>query len=475
MVSSSAEGSQRIAGSFRDPSGYVFERAGRIYRAIDAATYQTLRALHEAKVLSQLIERQLVVGTRFVTDEDEIGALAAEHPNVSHFLAHDRIAPITYPYEWSLSMLADAALHTLELQMRLLESGFSLKDATAYNIQFRAGRPVFIDLPSIERPARLDVWYALGQFAQMFTFPLLLCRYRGWDLRSYFLGSIGGRDVEQTARALGRIEKWLPRNLLDVTLPLLLHRRAEAKAGSERAVLEKPNQNYKVQLLNLERLRNKIRKLAAGYKPHGVWADYTQTCSYDDQAEQAKKALVQEYLRIVQPARVLDMGCNTGAYSYLAAAAGASVIAADADHDAVELLYRRLKAEPAPIAPMVLDLSNPSPAIGYRNAERPSFFERLDVDCVLALALLHHLHVSGNLSIPAIRDQFAEMTAAHLILEFVPTDDVMFQKLMKFRVDLYHGLTLEGCRNIFAEHFTILREDPIAHSPRTLLLMKKKV
>src|SRR5262249_16453451 len=144
-------------------------------------------------------------------------------------------------YEWSVSMLADAALLTLELQRELLAAGLSLKDATAYNVQFRGSHPVFLDLASVERPARLDVWFALGQFAQMFTFPLLLFRHYGWDFRSYFLGSIGGRDVSQVARSLGRLGRWRPRALLDVGLPGLFHTRSMKKERADRGVLEKPN------------------------------------------------------------------------------------------------------------------------------------------------------------------------------------------------------------------------------------------
>lgn len=462
--------SARVAGSFRDPSGYVFTRQGRVYRAIDAGCHQLLRGLADAGVLPRLLADGLLVGTRFVEDAE----LAAEHPGFEHFLEHDRIAPLTYPYEWSVSMLADAALHTLAVQERLLEAGCALKDASAYNIQFVAGRPTFIDVASVERPARLDVWFALGQFAQMFTYPLLLFAHYGWDFRSYFLGSLNGRDVEQVARSLGRLGRWRPRGLLDVGLPLLLHRRANASPGNEREVLEKPNKNTGPQLVNLRRLRAKLGKLAARYKPQGAWADYTATCTYDDAAEKAKKALVQEYLGLVRPARVLDVGCNTGDYSYLAAGAGASVLAADADHDAVEILYRRLKARPASVTPMVVDLSNPSPAVGYRNEERASFLDRLDVNCVLALALLHHLHVSGNLPLAAVRDLFFDMTGDALVLEFVPPADPMFQKLMKFRVDLYGGLTLDACRAVFAERFAVVREDAIPHSPRTLLLLRKR-
>lgn len=474
MAHEQTTSSERIAGSFRDPSGYVFKKNGAIFRAIDAGCQNILTDLRERGLLQKLLDKKLIVGTQFVEEPKLKSELAREHPGYENFLQHELISPISYPYEWSVSMLADAAIHTLDLQLKLLEAGVSLKDATAYNIQFVNGRPVFIDLSSFERPARLDVWFALGQFAQMFTFPLLLFRHHGWDFRSYFLGNINGRDVEQVAASLGPLERWMPRALFDVTLPAMIQRRANAKSGDGRAALEKTNKNPKAQIMNLQRLRGKLRKLATTYQPRGVWSDYTSTCSYDSDAEKAKKLLVKEFLELAKPARVLDMGCNTGDYSFLAAETGASVVAADGDQSAIEILYRRLQSRPAAISPMVIDLSTPSPAIGYRNLERPSFFERLDVDCVLALALIHHLHVSGNLSIPAIRDLFFDMTRDYLVLEFVPTDDVMFKKLLQFRVNLFRDLTLESCRKVLAEKFDVVSEAPIAGSPRTLWLLRKK-
>jgi hypothetical protein len=217
----------RIAGSFRDPSGYVFARKDRIFRAIDEDCRQILGKLGESGLLSRLINEGALVQTAFVEEEALRSELADEHPGFHHFLEHEVLAPITYPHEWSISMLADAGVATLDLQMRLLEEGYSLKDATAYNLQFVDGRPKFIDVSSIERPRRLDLWLALGQFEQMFVFPLLLCRHLGWDIRSYFLANLGGRDVEQVARGFTRLQLLRPSLLLDVTLPVLLGRWAD--------------------------------------------------------------------------------------------------------------------------------------------------------------------------------------------------------------------------------------------------------
>ena len=225
--------------------------------------------------------------------------------------------------------------------------------------------------------------------------------------------------------------------LFDVTLPLLLNRAAQGRAQVDRALLERPNPDTRPQLMQLARLRARLAKLAGAYRPAGTWSSYEQTCTYSDAAEDTKKGLVRRFLETRKPRRVLDLGCNTGDYSRIAAAAGAEVIAADGDHDAVEILYRRLRAEPAAITPMVLDIMSPSPGVGFLNRERPAFLERLDVDCVLALALLHHLLISGNLSLAAARDLLHTLTRDLLVLEFVPTDDPMFRRMLQFRRDLY--------------------------------------
>ncbi|MBL7223439.1 MAG: hypothetical protein ISS72_06285, partial [Candidatus Brocadiae bacterium] len=226
-----------VAGSYRDPTGYVFWRQGRLFRSVDAEGLAVLDGLWASGLLPRLIDRGLIVGTHKVDEPEMLGALRAEHAGHAGFLEHQVLPTITYPYEWTVSMLADAGTHTLDLQIQLLDAGCALKDATAYNIQFAQSRPIFIDLTSIERPQRLDLWFALGQFMQMFLYPLLLTRYRGWDLRSYFRPSIGGRSIEEVARSFGWLGRLRPALLLDLTLPLWLHRWAEKGQRAKRDVL----------------------------------------------------------------------------------------------------------------------------------------------------------------------------------------------------------------------------------------------
>ncbi|HOO20731.1 MAG TPA: class I SAM-dependent methyltransferase [Kiritimatiellia bacterium] len=468
----------RVAGSFRDPSGYVFQHGDRIFRALDAAAQDLLRTLELQGHLARWAREGLVVGTRFVEDPPLLAELNAAHPGFSAFLEHDRIDPITYPYEWSTAMLADAGRLTLRLQGELLQLGLSLKDATAYNIQFVRGKPLFIDLTSIEKPARLDLWFALGQFNRMFLYPLLLVKHAGWDLRSYFLSNLDGRSTLQVGQAFPFRKRWSPALLFDIGLPYALERRVKTgKASAPRPSAPAPGGapagHPAAQQMTLRRLDKKIGALANSIAPETVWGDYTQTCSYDDVAEASKKALVKEFLEQAQATEVLDIGCNTGDYSRIAAACGASVLATDFDIGAVEQMYRRLKTEPAAITPMVVDIANPSPGIGFLNAERPPFLERAKPDCVLALAVIHHLLVGANLPMAAIRDLYTQLTRKFLILEFVPTDDVMFRKLIEFRVNLFDHVTLDHCLDVFGKSFRLLRRESIRNSPRTLLLFEK--
>jgi ribosomal protein L11 methylase PrmA len=200
--------------------------------------------------------------------------------------------------------------------------------------------------------------------------------------------------------------------------------------------------------------------------------DYTSTCTYDAASNLRKQELVGGFLKQRRPATVVDMGCNTGVYSLLAADCGAKVVAFDQDPDAVDALYRRVREQPRDITPMVIDLSNPSPAIGYCNVERTSFLERVQGECVLALALVHHLLITGNLSVAAVRDLLARLTTSDLVVEFVPEQDPMYVQLCKRRVGPPVSIKLAEFLDVFRQRFDLLEEHTLPNA-RTLLLMHR--
>ncbi len=227
-------------------------------------------------------------------------------------------------------------------------------------------------------------------------------------------------------------------------------------------------------MLNLKRLRSKIARIATSYRHGGLWSRYSSNSPYGPAAENAKKRLTTDFLGRARPSTVLDLGCNTGDFSRIAAEAGARVLAIDSDHDSIDLLYRQGRQASVGILPLVVDLANPSPAVGYRNHERDAFLARAEADCVLALALVHHLLVTANLSLAMIRDLLASLTRRWLVLEFIPPQDPMFRDLLRFRHESFDFLTLDNMRSVFLEQFEVVAEESIRDSDRTLFLFSKR-
>jgi SAM-dependent methyltransferase len=307
----------------------------------------------------------------------------------------------------------------------------------------------------------------------MFTFPLMLKVLHGHDLRAIFLAHLGGIGLEETARALGRGGRWRPRAWLDVSLPAFLGRRRLGRQVDANAVIgQSRGGDAKAQILNLGRLTRKLSRLAAGYRPKGIWTDYRDVCTYDDAATRAKHDRIRAFLSEHRPATVLDLGCNTGDYSLLAAECGARVFAVDGDHDAVEMLYRRVRDGRLPITPAVVDLGNPTPGMGFLNREREPFLERARSDCVFALALVHHLMVTGNLSASSVRRLLATLTRRYAVVEFVPPADPMFRELLKRRVGPMAAPDLLTFKAEMAKEFDLLAEAPVPGAGRVLLFLE---
>ena len=471
---------ERDPGSFRDPSGFVFTLDERIYRAIDSDTASILEKLDADGTLLELFEAGRVVETtRIEKGGDAWGVLHEKVPKFDHFLEHGKIDVISYPYEWSTSMLADAAVRALDVQARLIQRGYSLKDSSGYNIQFAHSKPVFIDIPSIEIPTRRDIWVAMGQFCKMFVYPLLLKRTLRLDTKGYFLANIDGMELDDIYAVFGFWRSLTPGLLLDVGLPHLLQKlivrqgESDKPDGTLKKKLYSSGGSEKAQLMNLSRLRRKVTALARQCRRRSRWTSYAQANTYSDRANEFKMAFTRQFLEEHQPARVLDLGCNTGQYSELAARHGAKVVAVDSDHDCVDLLYQHAAREGLNILPLWMDIASTSPGLGFRNRERPPFLERVPKSSVFALALLHHLLVSSRLDLPSIRDFLHDLTSDTLLIEYIDPADDMFQSLLALRENIYGHHTLEQFLNIFGERFKLLKQERVPETERTLLIFEK--
>ncbi len=461
-------------GSFRDPAGYVFFFDGQTYRALDAASFSLVQQLDHQGILGDLSAQGHLINTRTIASDDPIfTTLQSQLPGELHFLRHETVPVITYPYEWSFSMLADAAQLQLTLQLYLIERGYSLKDASAFNVQFLNGRPVFIDILSIEKPRRRDVWIAYGQFCQMHLFPLLLKRYLNLSTRGYFLDNINGLPVEDVYRMFGRWSALKPALFMDVFLQSYFQKSAAGNITPLKQKLAQEESGADAQTINLNRLARKIRKLARARKTESRWSDYITTHTYTPEAEAEKVRYIQEFLTRHAPRTVLDLGCNTGRYSLLASQSGARVVAIDSDHDSVDLLYQHARKEQADVLPLWVDIANPTPAVGFRNLERKRFLDRVKGEAVFALALIHHLLITSRIPLDAICELFYDLTEAYVVVEFIDREDEMFQSLLALREDIYGTISRDVFLAAFTKKFDLVQQYDLSNSRRTLFTFKK--
>ncbi len=379
---------------------------------------------------------------------------------------------ISYPYEWAFSQLKDAALLTLELQARALDAGMRLKDASAYNIQLENGRPVLIDTLSFEVGADTEPWPAYRQFCEHFLAPLALIAHRdarcGLMLRDF----IDGIPLDLATTLLpGRT-----RLNLGLASHLHLHAGAQRRAAREAPPApDAPARERRVSATGQRALLDSLRRTVEGlrWSPTGHWSGYAGATSYSDEATSSKGALVREMLTAVGGRQVWDLGANTGVYSAIAADAGYRVVAWDQDAGSVEAHWLQVrKATRSPILPLICDLANPSPAIGWALEERRSFLDRGEPDALLALALVHHLAIGNNVPLPRIARLFAGL-APQAIVEFVPKEDPMTRRLLAARRDIFDSYTIDGFRAAFSEPFEIVREASITDSPRTLFHLRR--
>jgi len=445
----------------------MFTRNGRLYRQVNQA-YQTH---YDALMGSGLYDRLVAAG--LLIAHSEVAVEPADPALAYRVIQPERLEFISYPYEWCFSQLKDAALATMTVQKLALEAGMVLKDASAYNIQFQNGRPVLIDSLSFEIQKEGEPWVAYRQFCQHFLATLVLMAHVDVRLGQLLRVYIDGVPLDLAARLLPRLTR------LDLGLATHIHLHAAAqKRYSGRSVGKvrgKAKMSRMAFLGLMESLENTIRKLQ--WKPAGTeWGDYyTASAShYSTTAFENKRQVVGRFLEQIKPHMVWDLGANTGEFSRLASERGIPTLAFDIDPAAVELNYRQvIEKKETHLLPLLMDLTNPSPGIGWHNRERQDLFSRGPADALLALALIHHLAIANNVPLPQLAGFFHDL-GRWLIIEFVPKPDSQVQILLASRQDIFPDYHVEGFEAAFGALFTIHERVPLSDSGRVLYLMEGK-
>lgn len=456
--------------SFRDPSGRVMVLEDAAYRFLDKESTNQLREFLALEFAQELVREGLLVST------EETKPPEGEKEFV---LRHERVPFISYPYEWSPHMLAAAGELTLHLAKRAFAVGWGLKDATPYNVLFRGPFPLFVDVASFERRDPLDpIWLPFGQFVRTFLIPLLLNRHFSLSLAAMFLSNRDGVLAQEAIHFFPRTRRYLPPVLELVTIPAALGRRVQSGKRKQYYERRRTNDPRKAQFILqslLDRALKQLHRLTPPPETTSFWTNYTEAHHSPDY-HRAKLEIVENFLRTYTPRRVLDLGCNTGDYSVLAARQGATVVGVDSDEAVIGRLWLRAHREKLDILPLVVNIARPSPSVGWLNQECPSFLERAETtfDAVFMLALIHHLLVRDRIPFPEMVRLAARLTTRYCIIEYIPADDPKFQDLTGGWNELYADWTHDQFRQQCARYFDTIAEWPLKGSKRWLHLLVKK-
>jgi len=450
--------------SFRDPSGIVFDDDGVIYRQINNTYKPHYDFLMNSGLYESLAKKNLIIKHATV-DKDGIDGdkYLVIHP--------EKIPFISYPYEWPFAAYKDAALAVLRIQETALTYGMTLKDASAYNMQFLNGSPVLIDTLSFEIYQEKRPWEAYGQFCRHFLAPLLLMAHVDIRLCRLMQNYIDGIPLDMTDNILkhrGGFSAWQH---------ITLHGKSIAKY--ENLDFERKNKsnikiNKSLQLAMVQSLSRAIAKL----KPKNdksEWGDYYNSNNYTESSSGHKEYLVKQYLQNIGPVSMTwDFGANDGKFSRYALQNSGYVIAYDVDPVALNRNYLMAKKAKEKMLPLFMDITSPSPSIGFANKERFSIEQRQKPDVIIMLALIHHLTISNNVPFEMIAQWLASL-CKHLIIEFIPKEDSQVKRMLATREDIFKDYTIDAFESVFQRYFTLCDKQKIEESDRVLYLFKIKI
>ncbi len=451
----------KLNASFRDPAGFIFTSSqGEILRQINQIGAEEFDIMHSSGLYDTLVKK------KFLIPHQEVDNVYADAYKT---IKPERLPFISYPYEWSFGQLKDAALLTLYIQKAALKKGMSLKDSSAYNVQFVSGKPVFIDTLSFEVYEEGKPWVAYKQFCQHFLAPIALASMtdiRALDLLS---SNIDGIPLDLASALLPRKSKFK----FSLATHIHWHAKTQQKYAGKQTNQKAGKGVSKTPMLGLiDNLVNAVKSLK--WNPKGTeWGEYYTFTNYSDSSFDEKKSLVAAYIEEAKPTTVWDLGANDGTFSSIAALKGIETVAFDIDPIAVEKNYRRVKQDNIPMLPLQLDLTNPSTGIGWAHEERDSLEQRGKADVVMALAIIHHIAISNNVPLEKVADYLSRL-GNHVIIEFVPKEDSQVKILLATREDIFVSYHIEGFEKAFTQYFDIVKKQQVGDSLRTLYLLKSK-
>ena len=441
------------SGSFRDRDGRIYLCGGRILRGISEGALADYRKLESKKFFKRFSEAGKLVATREIP-MGEVPLPGEEKDRWAGFLEHERVPVVSYAYEWTFGMLKDAAVLTLDLLEAAIKADMTLKDATPYNVQFVAGKPVFIDIPSFESLQAGSTWSGYRQFCEMFLFPLMLQAYKGIDIQPMMRSRIDGVSIQTMARLFSFGQRFKKGVFSHVWLQAKLDSRYGSTNKDVKSELKSAGFSKELILANVRKTRKLIQKLSWGGEG-SEWGGYEEFHNYSESDHVLKESFIDACVRDSGASTVWDIGANTGQFSRIAAKHADQVLAMDIDHFAVERMYRKNAEEGINnILPLVQNVCDPSPNWGWRNSERSDLKTRAKPGLVLCLALIHHVVITANIPLDEFIAWLAGLTD-QLVIEYVSRSDDKVETLLRNKEDKYHDYSRKNLEAALGRHFGI--------------------
>lgn len=459
-----------VAGSYRDRHGRVFRIGDRLFRSLSEAALARMQRFEQSGLIARLVAEHGLVDTRLLPTAETPPVAAGASPS-GRVLEHRPLAFLSHPYEWPFTLLKRAALAHLDLHLAALEQDATLVDGTAYNLQFEGARPVFIDCLSLVDYADGDPWLGYRQFCEQFLNPLLLMGRLGVPFHAWYRGELEGVPIASLASLLKFRHRLSPAILMHVVMHARFQRRMTSGDDARRArTVRMPLARLRALLLHL---RNTIASLRMQGVDATVWRDYERTHSYDAPELEYKREVVMRFVRARQPGVAWDLGCNSGLFSEAALEAGARrVVGFDMDLGALEAAVDRSAERNLAFIPLYANALNPSPDQGWRQAERGGLAARRDADLLLALALLHHVVIGGNVPLEEAVEWLLELAPAGVV-EFVPKGDPMVRQMLASREDIFDDYSPEAFTRAVERRARIVERATVSASGRELICYER--
>ena len=457
-------------GSFKDPAARIVIKKNNIYRVIYKQGKKQFDLLQKNNFIKKKIQKKDLINFKILTNK-KIKSLRLNE-KFSNVIKHPKIKYISYPYEWCFEQLKKATLFYLDFHINLLKNNMSLKDSSAFNIQFIGSKCIFIDLFSIEKFKSKKLWPGYSQFCEQFLNPLIIQSKIGINYNQIYKSEINGISTSLTNSLLPITKKIFDKNIfVNIFLLNLLQNFFKKRKTKLRTKKKFFNKNYFIN--RLEKIKKFVTKLNYT-KQNTTWSNYSNINFYSKNEENKKVLFVKKNLPKLNSSFVCDLGCNDGKFSEIACKNGAKyVIGFDNDQDVLNKCFLLSEKNNLNFLPLYMDLTNPSTDSGWFQNERIGMLKRFKFDTIICLAFIHHLVIGKNIPLDSVLNLIFSISQKGII-EFVPKNDMAIKTMLQIKDDIYHNYTKENFLKIVRNKANILNQKIISKSGRLLVTFKKK-